>query len=332
MPRHVFLTGITGFIAKRIALDLLNARHKVTGSLRRETRADEVRDAIRPHLTDTNALQNLTFITLDLTNDDGWTDAMQGCDILMHTASPFPMSSPKDENDVIRPAVDGTLRALNAAHSSGITRVILTSSVVAIEANDDPHPQTPANWTDINHPRATPYFKSKTLAEKAAWDFAKQHPEVQLTTINPSLVLGAPLDTHYGTSLAIVERIMAGKDPALPPFGFGIVDVTDVSAMHIAAMERSDTAGNRYIADGGTLSMPAIGAHLKATYSDRKIPTRTAPKWLMHALALVDPAIKSILPQLGYMPAFDTSASTRDLGVTFTPARTALDRAAQAVA
>ncbi|ABD53446.1 NAD-dependent epimerase/dehydratase family protein [Jannaschia sp. CCS1] len=331
MPNHVFLTGVTGFIAKRIALDLLNGGHTVTGSLRNPARADEVRDALHPHLTDPGSLEHLTFATLDLTRDEGWTDAMAGCDTLMHTASPFPLSSPKDENDLIRPAVDGTLRALNAAKDAGVTRVILTSSVVAIEANDRPNPQTPANWTDVNHPRATPYYTSKTLAERAAWDFVAEHPEMQLTTINPSLVLGAPLDDNYGTSLSLIERMMAGKDPALPPLGFGLVDVEDVSAMHIAAMARPESAGNRYIASAGSMMMPAIGAHLKGIYPDRKIATRQAPGWLLRVLALFDPSIRTILPQLGHMPEFDTSVSIRDLGITFTPATTALKRAADAV-
>lgn len=331
MSHHVFLTGVTGFIAKRIALDLLTAGHSVTGSLRSVTRADEVRDAIGPYLADPAALDRLSFVELDLTRDDGWDDALKGADVLMHTASPFPMASPKNAGDVIRPAVDGTLRALKAAHGAGVARVVLTSSVVAIEANDLPNPQTSANWSDIDHPRATPYYQSKTLAERAAWDFVKRHPEILLTTINPSLVLGTPLDAHYGTSLSLIERIMAGKDPALPPFGFGIVDVKDVSALHIAAMDRVDSIGGRYIASGGSMMMPAIGAHLKSLYPDRRIPTRQAPRWLLQSLALFDPSIRMILPQLGHMPKFDTTASTRDLGVTFTPATVALERAAAAI-
>ena len=178
MPHHILLTGVTGFIAKRITLDALNAGHFVKGTLRSAARVDEVCDAIRPHLTDASALDRLTFVELDLTRDAGWEEAAQGCDVLMHTASPFPSSSPKDEEKIIRPAVDGTLRALRAAHSAGITRVVLTSSVVAMEANDLPNPQTPANWTDPSHPRATPYYKSKALAERAAWDFVADHPEM----------------------------------------------------------------------------------------------------------------------------------------------------------
>jgi len=330
MTKTVLLTGVTGFIAKRIALDLLNAGHTVRGSLRSTARADEVRDAIRPHLTDPAALDRLNFVELDLTRDDGWPEAAQGCDVLMHTASPFPMASPKDENDIIRPAVDGTLRALRAAHAAGITRVVLTSSAVAIEANDKPNPQTPANWTDVNNPRASTYYKSKTLAERAAWDFVAAHPEMQLTTVNPALVLGTPLDRHYGTSLNLIERLLSGKDPAMPNLGFAIVDIVDVSAMHIAAMDRPATAGHRYIAAAQSFTMPEIAAHLARTYPNRKISTRQAPGWLLRVLALFDPAIRTILPQLGHKPVFDTSTTIRDLGVAFTPATTAIDRAAAA--
>ncbi|MEL6798654.1 MAG: NAD-dependent epimerase/dehydratase family protein [Pseudomonadota bacterium] len=202
MPQTVLLTGVTGFIAKRIALDLLNAGHTVRGSLRSAARADEVRDALRPHLTDPTALNRLSFVELDLNSDTGWDAALQGTDALMHTASPFPMAQPKDENDIIRPAVDGTLRALRAAQKAGVTRVILTSSVVAIEATDvGTRPYTPDDWSDPTHPKSNAYYKSKTLAERAAWDFVANHPEMQLTTVNPALVLGTPMDANYGTSL-----------------------------------------------------------------------------------------------------------------------------------
>ena len=332
MPKTVFLTGVTGFIAKRIALDLLEAGHSVTGSLRSTKRADEVRDAIRPHLSDPSALDRLSFTELDLTRDDGWTVALTGHEVLMHTASPFPMAQPKNEEDVIRPAVDGTLRALKAAQVAGITRVILTSSVVAIEANDRPNPRTPADWTDLDHPKASAYYKSKTLAEKAAWDFVAEHPEMKLTTVHPALVAGAPLDENYGTSLSLIERIMDGKDPALPNIGFGVVDVADISAMHIAAMNRPESAGKRYIGSAASMTMPQIAKHLKGRYPDRKIATATAPKFLLKVLALFDSSLKSVLPGIGETPEFDTSATERDLGITFTPATTAIDRAAAAVA
>lgn len=332
MPNHVFLTGVTGFIAKRIALDLLNAGHSIKGSLRSAKRADEVRDAVRPHLTDTAALDRLTFVELDLTKDDGWAEAGQGCDVLMHTASPFPLASPKDENDLIRPAVDGTLRAMRAAHAAGITRVILTSSVAAIEANDVKDTLTPDDWTDVNHPKTTAYYKSKTLAEKAAWDFVAETPTMQLTTINPVLVLGTPLDDNYGSSLELVERLMKGSDPMLPDLRFGVVDIEDISAMHIAAMNTPAAIGQRFIGSAGLMSMPDIGKHLAKAYPDKKIATRTAPKWALRILALFDPAIKTVLPQIGDRATFDTSATTDTLGITFTPMLASIDRSAAAVA
>ena len=138
---------------------------------------------------------------------------MDGADALFHTASPFPLSQPRDENDIIRPAVDGTLRAMRAAQAAGVSRVVLTSSVVAIEATDKAGAYTEDDWSDPGHPKSNAYYKSKTMAERAAWDFVADNPEMQLTTINPALVLGEPMDGNYGTSLELVERILGGKDP-----------------------------------------------------------------------------------------------------------------------
>jgi len=332
VPQTVVLTGITGFIAKRIALDLLNAGHSVRGTLRSTKREAEVRDALRPRLDDPAALDRLSFVALDLTRDDGWTEAMHGADALVHTASPFPLAQPKDENDLIRPAVDGTLRALNAARAAGVSRVVLTSSVVAIDATDKPGGvYTEEDWSETSHPRASAYYKSKTLAEIAAWDFVAEHSGMQLTTVNPSLVLGEPLDGHYGSSLRVVERLLSGKDPMIPDVGFGVVDVADVSAMHVAALERPESAGRRFIASSGSLSMPDMARHLKARYPDRRIATRVAPPLLLRVMALFDASVRSIMPSLGATPQFDNSRARDILGVSFTSPETALDRAAAAV-
>ncbi|MEM1303221.1 MAG: SDR family NAD(P)-dependent oxidoreductase, partial [Pseudomonadota bacterium] len=225
MPdQTILLTGVTGFIAKRIAFDLLAKGYSVRGSLRNSARGDEVRQAIRAHGGDA---ARLSFVELDLTSDDGWQTAMEGVDAVIHTASPFPLAQPKDENDLIRPAVDGTLRALRAAQAAGVDRVVLTSSMVAIMHVDRPsgHLYTANDWTDVSHPTASPYIKSKTLAEKAAWDFVKDHPEMSLTTVNPGLVLGTPMDTHYGTSLEVVERVLSAKDPMQPDIALPMIDL-----------------------------------------------------------------------------------------------------------
>jgi dihydroflavonol-4-reductase len=333
MPHDVLLTGASGFIAKRITLDLLEAGHTVSGSLRSLKRADEVRAAVRPYLSDHAALARLSFVELDLTRDAGWAEAMQGMTALIHTASPFPMAPPKDEDDVIRPAVDGTLRALRAARAAGVTRVVLTSSVAAIEANGKAGRETltEADWSDIAHPRSTPYYKSKTLAERAAWDFVTRHPEMQLTAINPSLVLGRPLDSDFGTSLKLIERILSGKDPMLPDIGFGIVDVADVSAMHVRALERPGSAGKRYIASGPSATIPEVARHLAARYRNRRIATRVAPAFALRLLALVDRSVKTVLPALGAPPVFDNTRARNEFGIAFTGWEAAVDRAADAI-
>lgn len=331
MSRPVVLTGITGFIAKRSALDLLEAGHSVRGSLRKLSRADEVRNAIRPRLSDPAALDRLEFVELDLGRDEGWTDAMEGAQALLHTASPFPLSSPKDENDLIRPAVEGTRRALRAAQAAGVARVVLTSSVAAISAKDKRGAFTEEDWTDVTHPEATAYTKSKTLAERAAWDFVKEHPEMRLTAINPALVLGEPLDRHYGSSLSLIERILSGKDPMQPDFGFGIVDVADISAMHVAALGRDESVGHRFIGANGTMTMPRIAQHLAARHPDRGIATRIAPKPLLRVMGLFDPSVRMILPAIGRAPQLDNSKARDILGIDFTAPLAAIDRAADAV-
>jgi dihydroflavonol-4-reductase len=333
MPHHVLLTGASGFIAKRITLDLLDAGHTVRGSLRSLKRADEVRAAVRPHLRDPDALDRLSFVELDLTRDQGWAEAMAGMTALIHTASPFPMAPPRDENELIRPAVDGTLRALRAAQSAGVMRVVLTSSVVAIEANAKVGREklTEADWSDVSHPRSTPYYKSKTLAERAAWDFVAQHPEMQLTTINPSLVLGRPLDADFGTSLQLIERILSGKDPMQPDIGFGIVDVADVSAMHLRALEQPESAGKRYIASGPSATMPEVARHLAKRFPNRRIATRVAPVFVLRLLGLFDRSVKTVLPALGAPPVFDGSRARKELGIEFIGWEVAVDRAADAI-
>lgn len=331
MSQTILLTGITGFIAKRIAFDLLEAGYTVRGSLRSTKRADEVREALSPRLSDTSALDRLSFVELDLSRDAGWTEAMEGVDALFHTASPFPMTQPRDENDIIKPAVDGTLRALKAAQAAGVTRVVLTSSVVAIEAKEKSGAYTEGDWSDTSHPKSSAYYKSKTLAERAAWDFVAEHPEMQLSTINPALVLGEPMDGNYGTSLELIERILGGKDPMVPDIGFGVVDVADISAMHIAALEKPESIGKRFIGSNGTMTMPRIAQHLAARHPDRKIATKIAPKVVLRLLSLFDPSIRTVLPGIGSAPQFDNSQAREVLGIEFTAPLEAIEKAADAV-
>ncbi len=332
MTQTILLTGASGFIAKHIALKLLNAGYAVRGTVRKPDRADEVRDAVRPHLTDAGAMDRLSFVALDLDRDDGWTTALAGVDALMHTASPFPLVQPRNKDDVIRPAVDGTLRALTAAKAAGVKRVVLTSSSVAVMGRDLPPGKAAfdeTDWTDLSFPSNTPYDKSKTMAERAAWDFvAAQAPDMQMTTINPALVLGPPLDRHFGTSVSIVERMLRAKDPLQPNFGLPSVDVRDVAEMHLRALTHAGTVGERFIAAERFLWFTDIAATLKQAYPNRRIVTRQAPDFLLRLLGLFDKSIATILPQLGRRIEISSAKAQRIMGVTFIPAPDAVKASA----
>ena len=323
----ILLTGITGFIARRIALDLLLAGYRVRGSVRSDQGIAPLRQGLAAHLPDPSLLDRLSFVRLDLDTDAGWSGAMEGAAALIHTASPFPLAQPRDAQALIRPAVDGTLRALRAALAAGVTRVVLTSSVEAV-MHGAQGTVTEANWSDLSAPTISAYGKSKTLAERAAWDFVAAHPAMRLTVINPGLVLGTPLDSVTASSVSVVARFLAGRDPAVPDVMIPVVDVADVAAMHVAALDRPQTIGKRYIAADSAMSMPELAAVLKAAYPARRIPTRRAPRALLRLVALFDPAVRMILPQIGRPLVIDSSAARRDFDLAFVPADEAVRRTA----
>ena len=316
--KTVLLTGITGFIAKRIAHDLVAKDYHVRGSLRSTKRADEVRAVV-------DDPSKLSFVELDLNSDAGWEEAMDGVDVVMHTASPFPISNPKDEQDVIRPAVEGTLRAMRAAQAKGVTRVVLTASMVSIMHTDKAgNTYGPCEWSDPQHPTANAYIKSKTLAEKAAWDFVKEHPEMQLTTIHPGLVAGTPMDTHYGSSLKVIERLWSGKDPMSPMIYMPIVDIKDVSALHIAAIEQDTSIGQRVVATDTVKTFPEMAEIVQEQFPSRKIATKVAPKLLLRLLSLFDGDLKAVLPMLNRQIVIENTATKSLFGFSFIPAKDAV--------
>ncbi len=327
--RVVLITGVSGFIAKHIALRLLQAGWAVRGTLRSLDRAEEVRAALHPHLTD-KSLARLSFAEADLTSDAGWAEAAQGAHVLIHTASPFPMSQPKDPADLVRPAVEGTLRALRAAYGAGIRRAVVTSSTVAVINEGKRGIQDESDWCDLTAPGTTAYATSKTMAERAAWEFvAKEAPGLALTCINPGFVLGPPLDKHFGTSMNVVQRLLRGKDPMLPMIGFVCVDVRDVAEMHLRAVLRPETSGKRYLAAGGSMTMPDMGLVLKTAYPHRRIATRVAPLFVLRLLAMFDPAIRGILPQIGQLAQVSNARATREMGMQFIEPADALRASAE---
>jgi dihydroflavonol-4-reductase len=322
MAETVFLTGISGFIAKHLAARLLLAGYSVRGSVRRLDRAEEVRAALLP-VVGADALLRLSFVALDLEQDAGWDTAMQGATALMHTASPFPVAQPKDPQDLIRPAVQGTLRALNAAVAAGISRVVLTSSTVAVTDTSVLELQDETNWCDPDAPDSSAYAQSKTLAERAAWEFAKTHG-LQLTTINPGFVMGPPLDGHFGSSIGVIARVLRGKDPMVPMLDFPVVDVRDVAELHLRALQTPNVAGLRILAIAGHMTMPAMAAALKRAYPQPRIATRVAPMFVLKLLALFDPQIRAILPSVGAAHPLSNARARAMLTMQFIAPETAL--------
>jgi len=333
MSRTILLTGITGFIAKRIALDLLAAGYAVRGSLRSAGRAEEVRAALRPHLSDPDALERLTFVEADLASDTGWAEAVDGMDAVLHTASPFPMAQPRDEEEVIRPAVDGALRALRAAQAAGVTRFVITSSMAAVMYKDIAPGQavSEADWSEADHATMTPYAKSKLLAEKAAWNFASEHPEMQLTAINPGLVAGPPVDARWGTSLGIIEQMVTGKMPAIPNFGLPVVDIRDVSTAHVRALERDASIGSRFVLADRYMMAPEIADVLRAAHPGAKVPKRRAPKWMMRLMAPFDSTARAVLPILDLELDISNDRTREMLGIAFIPAEDSIRASADAI-
>ena len=325
--KKVLLTGASGYIGKHITLQLLQEGYTVIASVRAPSKADEVRSAVQPLLPKNFDLaKKLTFVELDLEKDAGWDTALKGIDVLMHTASPFPIASPKDENDLIRPAVDGTLRALKAAHKAGVKRVVLTSSVAAVDGNDLPAGKTKLDetmWTDVNHPKGSAaYTKSKTLAEQAAWEYIKTTaPEIALTTINPALVIGAPLDKQFGSSVSIIERILKASDPLLPEVAFSLVDVKNVAEMHVTAIGIDASKNKRFLASSETMSFIEIANIIKAQYPNRKVNLTKAPNFIIRILGLFDGDIRRVVPILGKRILINNSQAQKVLKIKFIPAK-----------
>lgn len=312
------VTGASGFIGKRITKELLDNGYQVRASVRSDVRREQIKELFPKAQID--------FVNLDLTKDDGWEQALVGVDVLLHTASPFPSTQPKDPQVLIRPAVDGTLRALSAAQKAGVKRVILTSSCAAIYKDSSKpamQPSNEENWTDPDADFVTAYEASKTLAEKAAWEFVSNHRDMQLTTVNPSLVLGAPLDEHYGTSLEVVEQVLDGM-PLIPNLDMPVVHVDDVAFMHVAAIDNEATFGERLVANAGVLTMPEVLKTIAAAHPEVKIRSRIAPDWIIKLLARFVPMLKSITSNLDRSVDVDASKAAKIMGFEFIEARQAL--------
>jgi len=301
---RVLVTGGTGFVGAHCLIQLLAAGHETCATVRDLARESDVRAMLRQGGADAVG-ERLTLFRADLNSDAGWAEATAGCDHVLHVASPFPSTAPKDENELIAPARGGTLRVLRAARDAAVRRVVLTSSFAAIGygAAGRTSAFTEEDWTNLEDPSLQPYPKSKTIAERAAWDFvAREGGGLELAVVNPVGVFGPVLGPDYSTSILLVKRLLDGSIPGCPNFWFGAVDVRDVADLHLKAMTDPAACGERFLATGGDfLSVYQIAQILKDDAGDaaRKVPTRRVPNWLMRVVGLFDPEVKGILPELG---------------------------------
>jgi nucleoside-diphosphate-sugar epimerase len=318
VPTTILVTGGSGFIGSHSILQLLAAGHKVRATVRSLNRESEVRSMLKGAGADPG--DRLSFMAADLENDAGWPEAVAGCEYVLHVASPFPQNVPKHEDELIVPAREGALRVLRASRDAGVRRVVMTSSFAAIGYGQKQR-QTPfdeTDWTDTNGDDVFPYVKSKTVAERAAWDFiAKEGRALELSVVNPVGVLGPVLGPDYSTSILLVQRLMDGAVPGLPRLSFGLVDVRDVADLHIRAMTNPAAKGERFLAVAGDfVSMLDIAKVLKSRMgaAAKKVPTRVLPNWLVRIAAMRDPAVKQILPELGKTRNATNEKAKRMLG------------------
>ncbi len=314
MSDRVLLTGISGFLGGHIALQLLNSGYTVRGSVRNLDKADKVRRTLAAAGADVSRLE---FVALDLLSDAGWDEAMAGVRYLQHTASPFVIETPKDPQELIRPAVEGTSRALEAALRAGVEQIVLTSSIAAIQYGHDSYDRllTEEDWTKVDAPTTGAYPASKTLAEREAWRIMESAGRREaLSVINPAGIFGPLLDEDPGTSSLIVRRLLDGRLPAAPRLYMACVDVRDVAALHVAAMTEPAFFGQRCIAAEGVYAMPEVGAMLKPAFPDRRVPTATLPTWIVRLVGLFDRDIGDNIHEIGTAKRLDTTRAPRLLG------------------
>ena len=314
----VLVTGGSGFIGGHALLRLLDAGFELRTTVRDLRRESGVRALLRANGAD--AGERLRFFAADLTRDPGWNQAVFGCDFVLHVASPFPEAIPKHEDELIVPARDGALRVLRAARDAGVRRVVLTSSFAAVGYG---HPEQRApfdetTWTDLAGADVSAYVKSKTLAERAAWDFlAREGGGLELATVNPVGVFGPVLGSDYATSILLVQRLLAGALPGCPQLRFGVVDVRDVVDLHLRAMLDPAASGERFLAVAGDfMSVREMALALKRRLGEaaKRVPTRQLPNWLVRLAAWRDPAVRQIVPELGKYKNATSAKAQRMLG------------------
>jgi len=311
----VLVTGGSGFLGGWCIASLLEAGYSVRTTVRDLARESEVREAVAGAIDPGGRLE---VVTADLVKDDRWAEAVAGCEYVLHVASPLPAAQPKDPDELIVPARDGTLRVLRASLDAGVKRVVMTSSVAAIRGTRRPggQPLTEDDWSDPNDSSLTPYTRSKTAAEQAAWALVRERDATdRLAAVNPGAIIGPLLSDDPSYSLQAIDRMLGGM-PGVPKLGFSFVDVRDVAELHCLAMTAPEAGGERFIAVDRFLWMSEVGAVLRERLGERarKVPTRTVPNLLVRGMSLFDASVRSVVSDLGQKVTYSNEKAKTRLG------------------
>jgi dihydroflavonol-4-reductase len=329
----VLVTGASGFVGKWTAVEALRAGYPVRGTVRSLDKEPAVRAAVTAQLGQ-GANDQLQLVIADLLDDRGWSEAMAGVGAVLHTAAAIRGDEPRDQSLVIRPAIEGTERVLRFAHAAGIKRIVITSSIATVGYG---HGHTTGKkvydetyFTNLEGMRWTwAYCIGKTKAEQAAWAFAKASG-MAVTTIHPGAIIGPALDDDASISIGLVTSLLDGTVPAMPSNGFSIIDVRDVAALHIAALEHPEAEGERYLATGEYVPFPRVADILRDAYPDRKITRRFVPDWIIRLMAYFGGPIRQIINDIGNEKHFDGRKGERLLGRKYIPARQSILDTAEA--
>ena len=334
MINKVLLTGISGWIAKHTAIELLNAGYEVLGTIRNKNLVDQTKQTISKYAS----TEKLSFVELDLLKDDGWNEAAKGCRYIFHVASPFPMKVSSNRENLLPVAVDGTLRVLNAGLNAGVEQIIKTSSIVAMfrkPNRTNPYTFGENDWSDENWIEGvSDYFLSKTKAEKAAWRLMESKGlKNKLTTINPGGVFGDALDKKGGTSIEYIRQFMKGKFPGAPKFAVLISDVKDIAKAHVACIGNNKVGGRRLIVGKDVKRLVELSQLIAEAMPEykKKLPTKELPNLMVKLISYIDSSAKTMIPDLGIMMQTDTSYAEEILGFKFKPAKGCITENAKSV-
>ncbi len=329
----VLVTGATGYLGGWCVAELLRRGYGVRATVRDLAREEDVRAAVGPQV---DADGRLSLLAADLGVDAGWAEAAEGCGYVLHVASPFPPAQPKDPDELIVPARDGTRRVLGAGLDAGAKRVVVTSSSAAVRNSGSAPGGRPLNeddWTDPDNPKLTPYSRSKTIAEQAAWSLARERgAEDRLAVVNPVAIVGPVLSDDLSYSLEIIERLLKGM-PGVPRLGFSFVDVRDVADLQIRAMTAPEAAGQRFLAAGPFLWMTQVAEILRDRLGPaaKKVPTRTVPDLLVRAMAIVDSGLRTVVGELGHEVTYSSEKAKSRLGWSPRPVEDTIAQTAESL-